>query len=81
MTSAALVSCLKAVSLLGSLLMVLHLYRTGLYSRYPIFFAFFIFRVPNSIWPFFLEVSAPRYQQVWILTEPLEFGFYVLMVV
>lgn len=81
MTGAALVSCLKAVSLLGSLLMVLQLFRTGLYRRYPIFFAFFIFRIPNSIWPFFLEVSSPRYQQVWILTEPLEFSFYVLMVV
>jgi hypothetical protein len=81
MIGAALVSCLKAVSLLGSVLMVLHLYRTGLYSRYPIFFTFFIFRIPNSIWPFFLEVSSPLYQQVWILTEPVEFGFYVLMVV
>jgi hypothetical protein len=81
MTGAALFSVLKAVSLLGSIAMVLHLFRTGLYSRYPIFFAFFIFRVPNTIWPFFLEVSAPRYQQVWILTEPIEFGFYVLMVV
>jgi hypothetical protein len=81
MTGAALVSCLKAVSLLGSLLMVLHLYRTRLYRHYPIFFAFFIFRVPNSIWPFFLEVSSNLYQQVWILTEPIEFGFYVLMVV
>ena len=80
MTSAALVSCLKAVSLLGSLLMVLHLYRTGLYRRYPIFFAFFIFRIPNSIWPFFLEITSPLYQQVWLLTEPLEFGFYILMV-
>jgi hypothetical protein len=80
MTSAALVSCLKAVSLLGSVLMALHLYRTGLYRRYPIFFAFFIFRIPNSVWPFFLEITSPLYQQVWILTEPLEFGFYILMV-
>jgi hypothetical protein len=81
MTSAALVSCLKAVSLLGTVLMVLKLYRTGLYRRYPVFFAFFIFRIPNSIWPFFLDVSSPRYQQVWIMTEPFEFAFYVLMVV
>ena len=80
MSSAALVSCLKAVSLVGSLLMVFHLYRTSLYRRYPIFFAFFIFRIPNSIWPFFLEITSPLYQQVWILTEPLEFGFYILMV-
>ena len=80
MSSAALVSCLKAVLLLGSFLMALKLYRTGLYLRYPIFFAFFIFRIPDSIWPLFLEVSSPLYQKVWVLTEPIEFGFYVLMV-
>ena len=76
-----LVSCLKAVSLLGSVLMVLNLYRTGLYRHYPIFFAFFIFRIPNSTWPLFLDVSSDLYQKVWILTEAFEFGFYVLMVV
>jgi hypothetical protein len=81
MTSAALVSSLKAVLLLGSALMVLKLYCSGLYHRYPIFFAFFIFRIPNTIWPFFLETSSPLYQKVWVLTEPIEFGFYVLMVV
>jgi hypothetical protein len=80
MTSAVLVSCLKAVALLGSVLMVLKLYRTGLYRRYPVFFAFFLFRIPNSIWPLFLEVSSPLYQKVWVLTELIEFGFYVLMV-
>ena len=70
MTGVALVSYLKVVSLLGSMLMVLQLYRTGLYLRYPIFFAYFIFRIPNSIWPFFLDVSSWPYQQVWVLTEP-----------
>src|SRR5450759_3288127 len=80
MTSAVLVSCLKAVALLGSVLMALKLYRTGLYRRYPVFFAFFLFRIPNSIWPLFLEVSSPLYQKVWVLTELIEFGFYVLMV-
>ena len=81
MTGVVLVSCLKAISLLGSALMALKLYRTGLYRRYVFFFAFFIFRIPNSIWPLFLDVSSPRYQQIWVLTEPVEFGFYVLMVV
>ena len=80
MTSVVLVSCLKAVALLGSVLMALKLYRTGLYRRYPVFFAFFLFRIPNSIWPLFLEVSSPLYQKVWVLTELIEFGFYVLMV-
>src|ERR1022692_4960130 len=78
MAGAVLVSVLKAVLLLGCVLMALKLYRTGLYSRYPIFFAFFIFRIPNSIWPLFLEVSSPAYQKVWVLTEPIEFMFYVL---
>src|ERR1017187_10316567 len=81
MTSAVLVSGLKAVLLLGSLLMVLKLYRTGLYHHYPIFFAFFIFRIPNSIWPLFLVVSSNLYLHVWVLTEPIGLGFYVLMVV
>src|ERR1035441_4070963 len=81
MTSAVLVSGLKAVLLLGSLLMVLKLYFTGLYHLYPIFFAFFIFRIPNSIWPLFLDVSSNLYLHVWVLTEPFEFGVYALLVV
>ena len=81
MTSVSLVSCLKAVVLLGSVLMALKLYRTGLYLRYPVFFAYFFFRVPNNIWPLFLGITSPLYQQVWVLTEPIELGFYVMMVV
>ena len=81
MTSTALVSCLKLISLMGSILMVFKLYTTGLDRRYPIFFSFFIFRIFNSIWPFFLEISSPLYQKVWVLTEPVELGFYVMMVV
>jgi heme exporter protein D len=81
MTGVVLVSCLKAVLLLGSLLMALMLYRTGLYRRYPIFFAFFIFRILNSIWPMFLETSSDLYQKVWVLSTPIALGFYVLMVV
>jgi hypothetical protein len=81
MTSVALVSCLKAVLLLGSILMALKLYRTGLYRRYPIFFAFFIFRILNSIWPLFLQVSSALYQQIWVVSTPIALGFYALMVV
>jgi hypothetical protein len=81
MTSAVLVSGLRAVLLLGSILMVLKLYHTGLYHLYPIFFAFFIFRIPNSIWPLFLDVSSNLYLHVWVLTDPIGLGFYVLMVV
>ena len=81
MTSAALVSFLKAVLFVGSVLMGLKLYRTGLYRRYPIFFAFFVFRILNSIWPLFLTISSDLYLKLWVLTEPVEVGFYVLIVV
>jgi hypothetical protein len=81
MTGAGLVSCLNAVLLLGSILMALKLYCSGLYSRYPVFFAFFLFRIPNNAWPLFLGYSSPLYLQVWVLTEPIGLLFYVLMVV
>jgi hypothetical protein len=81
MTGGVLVSFLQAVLVLGSMLMVLMLYRTGLFRRYPIFFALFIFRIPNGIWPLFLEVSSPLYQRMWVLTEPIGLAFYILMVV
>ena len=81
MPSAVLVSCLKAVLLLGSVLMALKLQHTGLYRHYTVFFAFFIFRILNTIWPLFLQVSSPLYQEIWLLTEPVALGFYVLMVV
>jgi hypothetical protein len=80
MSSAVLVSFLRAVLLLGSVLMALQLYRTGLYHRYRIFFVFFIFRIPNSIWPLFLEVTSPVYFRVWVVTSLIALGFYVLMV-
>jgi hypothetical protein len=80
MPGTVLVWFLKAVLLLGSALMAYKLYRTGLHRHYPIFFAYFLFRVPNSIWPFFLDTSSPLYQQVWIIIDPIVLTFYVLLV-
>jgi hypothetical protein len=80
MTSTVLVSFLKAVTLIGSALMAFRLYRTGLYRLYPIFFAYFAFRIPNGIWPLFFDGASPTYQKVWICTEPIVLGFYILMI-
>lgn len=81
MTTAVLLPILQAVLLLGSILMVLKLYRTGLHRRYPVFFAFFIFRIPNSIWPIFLARESNNYFYLWVCTVPIVLIFYVLMVV
>jgi hypothetical protein len=80
MTIAALVSFLKVVSLLGSALTACKLYRAGLYRRYPIFFTYFVFRVLNGTWPLVLDIKSPAYQKVWMLTEPLLWAFYILVV-
>src|SRR3989442_7890114 len=80
MYSAKLVLVLRVLSLLGSGLTAYKLYRTGLYRRYPIFFAYFVFRVPNGTWPFLLDIKSPAYQKVWMLTEPLLWAFYILLV-
>ncbi|MEO8369525.1 MAG: hypothetical protein ABI806_10010 [Candidatus Solibacter sp.] len=78
---AVLAPILQAVLLLGSILMVLKLYRTGLYKQYPVFFAFFIFRIPNSIWPLILPRDSFTYFYLWVCTIPIVLIFYVLLVV
>jgi len=81
MTTAVLAPVLQAVLLLGSILMVLKLYRTGLYRRYPVFFAFFIFRIPNSVWPIVLPTNSFAYFYLWLCSGPLILFFYVFMAV
>jgi hypothetical protein len=81
MPSATLVLVLRILSLVGSALTAYKLYRTGLYRRYPVFFAYFVFRVPNGSWPFLFDLRSATYGWVWIATEPLLWMFYVLMVV
>src|ERR1035438_5230731 len=80
MTSSELVQLLKAVLLLGSALTAYKLYRTGLYRRYPFFFLYFLFRIPNSIWPLLLKFTDGRYEQIWLVTSPIVLVFYVLIV-
>jgi hypothetical protein len=80
MTSPVLTWFLQTVLLLVSALMAYKLYRTGLYRRYPVFFAYFIFRIPNSIWPLLLRFSSDEYQKLWICTDVVVLTFYVLLV-
>src|SRR5512135_2604637 len=80
MLSVALVSVLKALSLLASALTAARLFNNGLYRRYRIFFAYVLFRVPNGIWPFFLDAKTNSYLLWWTITEAILWVFYVLLV-
>jgi hypothetical protein len=80
MSGAALVSSIQWVALLGSLLTAAKLYWSGLYRRYRVFFAYFLFRVPNALVPLLVKHDSPVYFYVWILTEPLIWMFYIWVV-
>lgn len=81
MPGAALVqSILQWASLLGSLLTAVKLYRSGLYRRYIVFFAYFLFRIPKAIYPLFADIKSANYFFFWVFTEPLVWLFYVLIV-
>ena len=80
MPGAALVSGIQWLSLLGSLLIAVKLYRSGLHRRYRVFFAYFVFRVPHGIIPLLVDIKSPIYFFSWVFTEPLVWVFYVWVV-
>jgi hypothetical protein len=80
MTSDALTWVLQGLLLLGSALTALKLFTTGLYKQYPIFFLYFVFRVPNSIWPLVLDLRSNSYFYCYVVTLPLVLLFYILLV-
>jgi hypothetical protein len=80
MTIAALVSFLNVVSQLGCALTAFKLYRSGLYRRYPIFFTYFVFRIPLGALPLVLDIKSRAYHTAWLLTAPILWAFYILVV-
>jgi hypothetical protein len=81
MPNADLSKTLQAISLLGAALLAVKLYTSGLWRSYPVFFWYFVFRVPNTVWPFLIKNPSHTYEDVWILTEPISWVFHVLIVV
>jgi hypothetical protein len=81
MTNAELGILLQVISLLGAALLCFRLFQTGLWRRYPVFFWYFIFRVPDSTWPLLMDTSSTPYQHVWMLTEPITWIFHILVVI
>src|SRR5262249_43602841 len=54
---------------------------SGLYKRYPVFFLYFLFRIPVTIWTFFADVHTYSYFNIWKSVTALALIFYVLLVV
>lgn len=80
MSTAAIQQYLQILLLLGSVLMVAKLYRTGLWRKYPVFFTYFAFRIPNSTWPLTVNTGSLAYLWLFLITSPVCLVFYVLLV-
>jgi hypothetical protein len=80
MPNADLTRVFLVISLLGAALLIGRLLITGMWRHYPLFFCYFIFRIPNTLWPLFLPNQTKLYQHVWMLTEPLAWIFHILVV-
>jgi hypothetical protein len=91
MPSAALfVSFFQGVSILGSALTALKLFHTGLYKRYHVFFAYFVFRIPYMTASLVLTnltglhggagIKSDLYFYLFFCSEPFFLLAYILMV-
>jgi hypothetical protein len=81
MSSADLSKILQFISLLGVAFLTVRLFTTGLWRHYPIFFWYFVFRLPNTLWPLLVKSTTSLYEHLWIITEPISWAFHVLVVV
>src|SRR5579872_5232678 len=73
----------EGLSLLGFCLTAIKLIRTGLYRRYRILFACFVFHVPYLacvLWFTATSIKTAAYLNFWLCTEPLLWAFYILIV-
>jgi hypothetical protein len=80
MPIAKLYLLVQVFSLIGSLLVVFRLLATGLYSRYRVFFLYFLFRIPNGLWPLLFANTGSLYFYFWIATEPFTWVFHIAVV-
>jgi len=64
----------------GTAILAVRLFVAGLHRRYRVFSFFLIFETLRSGVFTSLNQASGAYQKVWVLTEPLEWLFYILVV-
>jgi hypothetical protein len=80
MPGVALVAYLPAVSILGTGLTGVKLLKTGLYLRYPAFFAYLIIPVPCFAALVFIPVTSHAYFFIWAAIQPVAWFLSIRMV-
>jgi hypothetical protein len=64
----------------GTAILSIRLLGAGLYRRYRVFFFYLVFATLRSGVLSSINQRGSAYQKIWVLTEPLEWLFYVLVV-
>jgi hypothetical protein len=80
MPRVSLVLIFVLASLVGVILTTFKIHSTGLHKRYRIFFAYLLFRIPYTMAGLLLDVKSDIYLYFWVLTIPITWAFYILVV-
>lgn len=72
--------CFELLSGLFAALTVARMRRWKLHLRYPFLFWYLVFMVPYSIWPAIMDRRSHAYFWLWVVSEPLNWIFEVLVV-
>ena len=80
MSGVAFVAYLPAVSILGTGLTSIKLLKTGLFRRYPAFFAYLIVPVPCFAALVFIPLRSPAYFYIWAVIQPVAWFLSIRMV-
>lgn len=71
MPSAAITRIFLVSTTLGCSFTLFRLFGTGLWRRYRIFTAFFVFLAADYIWPTLISQESDLYFYFWVFTEPI----------
>jgi hypothetical protein len=75
-----LIPILRWLTLAGMLFVCARLWRSGLHRRYRVFFVYLVFSSLRSGALLALDVRSGSYMKLWIITEPVLWIFYILLV-
>lgn len=71
---------LEILTVLATALAAWRLYANGLHRTYRIFFAYLLFRIPEGLWPIFLDLKSRAYFYFFTIALPIVWILYGLMV-
>jgi hypothetical protein len=80
MSGVVFVAYLPATSILGAGLTAIKLLKTGLYRRYPAFFAYLLVFILSFAAPFFVKTKSDAYLFFWRAIQPVAWFLSVAMV-